>query len=91
MRLRWLLGLAVVLALGGPAGADELRIAMKGVVDGTDPHQSYSPNRNVQLHVYETLLLQDEHLQPIPGLAESVEPDRPADLGVHPAAGGAVP
>jgi peptide/nickel transport system substrate-binding protein len=67
-----LLGLALVLlALALPARADELRIGMKGVVDGVDPHQSFSPNRNVQLHVYEPLVFQNEHLRAIPGLAES--------------------
>jgi len=54
-----------------PASAAELRIGMKGTVDNPDPHQSYTPNRNVQLHVYETLLTQDEHLRPQPLLAES--------------------
>ncbi len=69
-RARTLLLLAF-LALATPARAEDLRIAMKGAVDGADPHQSYSPNRNVQLHVYETLLTQDEHLRPHPLLAES--------------------
>ncbi len=59
------------LLAGTPARAAELRIAMKGEVDNADPHQSYTPNRMVQLHVYETLVTQDEHLRPHPGLAES--------------------
>ncbi len=62
---------ALVALLATPAAADELRIAMKGAVDGADPHQSYTPNRNVQYHVYEPLVFQDEHLRPYPGLAES--------------------
>lgn len=66
--MRFILAL---LLLAAPARADELRIGMKGAVDNPDPHQSYSPNRNVQLHVYETLLTQDEHLRPRPLLAES--------------------
>src|SRR3954451_14265453 len=66
----------VPLALALPARADELRIGMKGVVDGVDPHQSFSPNRNVQLHVYEPLVFQNEHLRATPGLAE---PWRPLD------------
>ncbi len=53
------------------AHAEDLRIAMKGVVDNADPHQSYTPNRNVQIHVYEPLLFQDAQLRPIPGLAQS--------------------
>lgn len=66
--------LALVLACGlaiFPAMAQTLRIAMKAEITGSDPHQSYSPNRNVQMHVYESLVLQDANLQPIPGLAES--------------------
>ncbi len=70
-----LLGLVALLA--GPAGAAELHVAMKGTVDSADPHQSYSPNRNVQLHVYETLLSQDEHLRTHPALAESWRPIDP--------------
>ena len=66
--------LLLILAWSAPAAADELRIGMKGVVDGADPHQSFSPNRNVQLHVYEPLVFQDAHLLPIPGLAESWRP-----------------
>lgn len=65
---------ALMLALclqAGAAAAQELRIAMKGEVDNADPHQSYTPNRMVQLHVFETLLTQDEHLRPHPGLALS--------------------
>ena len=61
----------VLLLLAAPGWAAELRIGMKGAVDNPDPHQSYTPNRNVQLHVYETLLTQDEHLRPQPLLAES--------------------
>ncbi|WP_170979375.1 ABC transporter substrate-binding protein [Roseomonas sp. HF4] len=67
-------GLALVLAgalAAMPAAAQTLRIGMKAAVDGSDPHQSYSPNRNVQMHVYESLVFQDENLRPIPGLAES--------------------
>ena len=64
--------LVVALCLtAAPAHTEELRIAMKGEVDNADPHQSYTPNRMVQLHVYETLLTQDEQLRPHPGLALS--------------------
>ena len=70
--------LALILALAAlPAAAQTLRIGMKAAVDGSDPHQSYSPNRNVQMHVYESLTFQDATLHPGPGLAESwrvVEP-----------------
>jgi peptide/nickel transport system substrate-binding protein len=61
----------LLLCFVAPAWADELRIGMKGMVDGADPHQSYTPNRNVQYHVYEPLVFQDAQLRPYPGLAES--------------------
>ncbi len=63
--------LATFLLLAAPAGAQELRIAFKAAVDGSDPHQNYTPNRNVQLHVYEPLVGQDEFLRPIPGAASA--------------------
>lgn len=68
------LGVLLLLACASayvPAHAQDLCIGMKGVVDNADPHQSYSPNRNVQYHVYEPLVFQDEHLRAYPGLAES--------------------
>jgi peptide/nickel transport system substrate-binding protein len=57
--------------LGSQADAQTLRIGMKAASDGSDPHQSYSPNRNIQMHVYESMVFQDQNLWPIPGLAES--------------------
>ncbi len=63
--------MAPALTMPAVAAAQELRVAMKGTVDGADPHQSFSPNRNVQLHVYEPLVFQDEQLRARPGLAES--------------------
>ncbi|MDT8329623.1 ABC transporter substrate-binding protein [Roseomonas gilardii] len=64
------LTLALLLA-AMPVMAQTLRIGMKAAVDGSDPHQSYSPNRNVQMQVYESLTFQTGTLQPVPGLAES--------------------
>jgi len=73
-----LIGLAAALALlAAPAAAQDLRIAFKAAVDGSDPHLNYTPNRNVQLHVYEPLVFQDENLRPGPGLAESWRPVDP--------------
>ncbi|MBK1659086.1 ABC transporter substrate-binding protein [Paracraurococcus ruber] len=66
--------LLAALLLAAPAAAQELRIGMKAAVDGSDPHQSYSPNRNVQLHVYEPLVFQDPQLRPVPGLATAWRP-----------------
>ncbi|MEO3471179.1 ABC transporter substrate-binding protein [Roseomonas sp. CAU 1739] len=66
--------LAAALLLAGaslPATAQTLRIAFKASMDGTDPHQTFTPNRNAQLHVWETLLTQDATLRPQPLLATS--------------------
>lgn len=63
--------LAAFLILAAPAAAQELRIGFKAAVDGSDPHQNYTPNRNVQLHVYEPLVSQDEFLRPVPGAASA--------------------
>ena len=42
---------------------------MKAAVDGADPHLLFTPSRNVQLHVYEPLMVQDARMLPTPGLA----------------------
>lgn len=67
--------LLVLVLAGGFFGtevvAQTLRIGMKAAADGSDPHQSYSPNRNIQMHVYESLVFQDQNLWPVPGIAES--------------------
>jgi len=65
---------AALLALAclgwtGPGEAQSLRIGVRAAIDTADPASSFSPNRNVTLHVYEPLLLQDEALRPMPGLA----------------------
>ncbi|WP_137178702.1 ABC transporter substrate-binding protein [Roseomonas sp. AR75] len=66
-----LLALPLLGALATPASAQQLTIGFKAAVDGSDPHLNYTPNRNVQLHVYEPLVLQDAFLKPIPGAASS--------------------
>lgn len=74
--MRRILLLCLLLPL--TAMAQDLRIGMKAAIDGSDPHQSYSPNRNVQLNVYEPLVSQDANQRPVPGLAEAwtlLEPD----------------
>ena len=71
MRSRTFIGAAMAIALALPAGAQDLRIGIKAQVDSADPHQLYTPNRNVQLHTYEPLAWQDEHLLPVPRLAVS--------------------
>ena len=66
-----LAALALLAALATPAAAQDLRIGFKAAVDGADPHINYTPNRNVQLHVWEPLVFQDEFMRPIPGAASS--------------------
>jgi peptide/nickel transport system substrate-binding protein len=68
---RHLLLAAFCLAAVPAAEAQHLRIAMKVSVDSADPHLTFTPNRNVQMHVFETLLTQDTTLRAQPGLAES--------------------
>ncbi len=64
-------GLCVLPILAASAMAQELRIGMKAAIDSADPHLLFTPNRNVELHVYEPLLVQDAQMQPTPGLAQS--------------------
>ncbi len=56
------------------APAKDLIIGMKAAVDNADPHQLYTPNRNVDLQVYEPLVYQDRYLKPVPWLATSWTP-----------------
>jgi peptide/nickel transport system substrate-binding protein len=70
-RLRPSLLAAGLLVAASGAEAQPLRIAFKASMDGTDPHQTFTPNRNAQLHVWETLVTQDASLRPRPLLAES--------------------
>jgi peptide/nickel transport system substrate-binding protein len=69
--------LATLLALPALAQAQELRIGMKAAIDSADPHLLYTPSRDVQLHVWEPLVVQDAQLQPVPGLALSWRPIGP--------------
>jgi peptide/nickel transport system substrate-binding protein len=71
MKARLLAPALLALSLAQPASAQELRIGFKAAVDGADPHQNYTPNRNVQLHVWEPLVFQDEFMRPLPGAASS--------------------
>jgi peptide/nickel transport system substrate-binding protein len=71
MPMRRLAPLVLALALAQPAASQELRIGFKAAVDGADPHQNYTPNRNVQLHVWEPMVFQDEFMRPVSGAASS--------------------
>lgn len=66
-----LLFLPLLATLAQPAAAQDLRIGFKAAVDSADPHQNYTPNRNVQLHVWEPLTLQDEQMRLLPGAASA--------------------
>lgn len=61
----------ILLGFAQASTAADLKIAMKSAVDSADPHQLYTPNRNIDLQVYEPLIYQDEHLRPVPWLATS--------------------
>lgn len=69
MRTPILAATAAILLLGASAQAQELRIGMKAAIDGADPHLLFTPSRNVELHIYDPLLWQDERMQPKPWLA----------------------
>ncbi len=71
MPMRLLAPLVLALVLAQSAAAQELRIGFKAAVDGADPHQNYTPNRNVQLHVWEPMVFQDEFMRPVAGAASS--------------------
>ncbi|NKE46678.1 ABC transporter substrate-binding protein [Roseomonas frigidaquae] len=71
MRLLRPLLLASAMLASLPVAAQELRIGFKAAVTGADPHQNYTPNRNVQLHVYEPLVLQDPFMRLQPGAASA--------------------
>lgn len=70
LKLSFLAGLLACI-IAAPAPAKDLVIAMKAAVDNPDPHQLFTPNRNVDLQVYEPLIYQDRYLKPQPWLAVS--------------------
>ena len=51
--------------------AQDLRIGFKAELTSADPHVLNGANRNVWVHVYESLIAQDAQLRPVPGLALS--------------------
>src|SRR4051794_39435872 len=70
MRLRLAAALLLVLALG-PALGQTLRIGVRAPMLTPDPASSFNPDRGITLQSYQPLLLQDQNLQPTPGLAVS--------------------
>ncbi len=63
--------ITILLLCIGSAGAQELRIGFKAELTSADPHVLNGANRNVWVHVYESLIFQDARLRPTPGLALS--------------------
>ncbi len=59
------------LLLAMPAMAQTRHIGFMAAVDGAGPHLTFTPNWNVQLHVWETLTTQNLTMRVQPGLAES--------------------
>lgn len=66
----WVLGLAG-MSCAFVAAANELRIGFKAEVTSADPHVLNGQNRNVWMHVYESLVGQDDKLRSVPQLATS--------------------
>jgi peptide/nickel transport system substrate-binding protein len=68
---RWIAFGLLLAALVSPArsSAADLRVGLKAEINSADPHVLNPVNRNVWLHVYETLVVQDDKLRARPGLA----------------------
>lgn len=64
-----LFAVSAISAMAVPVFAADLRIGIKAEVTAADPHVLSPSNRNVWLHVYETLVGQDATLRAIPRLA----------------------
>lgn len=63
--------IAILLCCVGSVAAADLRIGFKAELTSADPHVLNGANRNVWVHVYDSLVFQDAQLRPIPGLALS--------------------
>lgn len=64
---------ATAWLLAGPGGAiaADLKIGFKAELTSADPHVLNGANRNIWVHVYESLVGQDGQLRPVPSLALS--------------------
>ena len=64
--------LFALLGMVATAAAADLVIGIGADVTAIDPHfHNVTPNNNVAAHIFDYLVLRDEHQKPIPGLAES--------------------
>lgn len=64
-----LLAMSMMATAAVAVPAADLRIGIKSEVTAADPHVLAPPNRNVWLHVYDTLVGQDATLRAVPRLA----------------------
>lgn len=67
----WALAAALVVAMStAAANAQNLTVGLSASVTSIDPHfHNLTPNSNVAAHIFEPLILKDEHQYLIPGLA----------------------
>jgi len=67
--------LVATVLLAGAAAAEEIRVGLALEPSSIDPHyHNLGPNNAFAMHVFDTLVAQDENQQLVPGLAESWEP-----------------
>ena len=71
-RLTVVIALLSSLGFSWPALAEDLRIGLASEPTAMDPHfHNLGPNNSMASHIFDSLILQDERQQLIPGLAES--------------------
>ena len=73
-KISTVLAASMVLA-GGPVAAQELKIGLKTEPSSLDPqYHALNPNLQAAFHVFDALVMQDENMKPLPGLALSWTP-----------------
>ncbi len=66
---------AAIAFTAAAASAQELKIGLKTEPSSLDPqYHALNPNLQIALHMFDTLVMQDENLKPKPGLALSWKP-----------------
>ena len=66
---------AAIAFSAAAASAQELKIGLKTEPSSLDPqYHALNPNLQIALHMFDTLVMQDENLKPKPGLALSWKP-----------------
>ena len=75
LRLRALAVAFAATIMTTAAAAQELNVGLSGAVTSIDPHfHNLSPNTNIAIHIFNALILKDEHQKLIPGLATEWKP-----------------